>query len=337
MYEGLGICLALAALLAVNTLATLLASGCWHIVKSRARRWPASVRASFIFALRFIPPACAFIFVMALLIPAYLAHEPRTTSEAISFKLALVALLSASGIALALWRGFVSWRATRGLLADWLRQAEPVSLRGLSIPAYSIPHKFPVIAIVGLLRPRLFISARVLDALAEEELSAALAHECGHLAARDNLKRVLMRVCRDVLTIVPCGRSLDRAWTSNAEAAADEYAARLGPKAALSLASALIEIARMIPAGAKPSMPVGAFLLGDESEGVIWRVRRLLELASGEHLPGEEKSGLLSGLTVWTWRAISCALFALTVLMMTNPHTLASVHLAIERLVSALN
>jgi len=80
-----------------------------------------------------------------------------------------------------------------------------------------------VIAVVGSIRPRLFVAGQVLDSLTDEEMLAAIAHECGHLAA-DNFKRVLLRACRDMLTIVPCGRSLDRAWAENAEAAADESA-----------------------------------------------------------------------------------------------------------------
>src|SRR5438093_1171007 len=77
-------------------------------------------------------------------------------------------------------------------------------------------------------RPRLFVAQQLCDALSPVELSAALAHERGHLAARDNLKRALLRACRDVLTIVPAGRTLDRAWAESAEAAADEHAAGAG-------------------------------------------------------------------------------------------------------------
>jgi hypothetical protein len=80
---------------------------------------------------------------------------------------------------------------------------------------------------------------------------------------RDNLKRALMRACRDVLVIVPCGRILDRDWSEVAEAAADEHAARAGATVALDLASALIKIARLIPEGVKPTMPAGAFLIDD--------------------------------------------------------------------------
>jgi hypothetical protein len=79
----------------------------------------------------------------------------------------------------------------------------------------------------------------------------------------------------------PCGRSLDRAWGEASEAAADEHAAQESSSVALNLASALVRIARMIPAEERQVMPSSAFLVGgEETRGVKARVRRLVELAS---------------------------------------------------------
>src|ERR1700687_70686 len=279
MYELLGISLVLAALLCINAFVSLLAGTVWRVLAAPAPRWSAHNRARILFAMRVGPPGVALLSVTALLIPSYLAYEPYATTEIVSKKLAALALVSAVGVAFAFWRGVKSSFATRDLLRKWLDGAEPMRIAQVNIPAFRIQHPFPVIAVVGSIRPRLFVAGRVLDSLSDEEMRAAIAHECGHLAARDNLKRVLLRACRDMLTIVPCGRSLDRAWTENAEAAADESAARHGSAVALNLASALIEIARMVPAGARPTMPVAAFLLGDETDGVNGRVSRLLDLA----------------------------------------------------------
>ena len=112
-------------------------------------------------------------------------------------------------------------------------------------------------------------------------MTAAIAHEGGHLSAHDNFKRSLLRACRDVLMIVPCGRSLDRAWAEAAECAADEHAAQQSAETALNLASALVKIAKMVPVGARAAVPMAAFLVGvEETRGVKARVRRLLEIAS---------------------------------------------------------
>src|SRR6185295_11074886 len=116
-------------------------------------------------------------------------------------------------------------------------------------------YAFPLIAVVGTFRPRLFIAEHVLQSLSEGELIAAISHECGHLAAGDNFKRSLLRISRAGLLLVPCGRSLDRAWSEASESAADEHAAQESSTVAINLASALVRIAKMIPDGNSQVMP----------------------------------------------------------------------------------
>jgi Zn-dependent protease with chaperone function len=330
MYKSLGISLALAALLTINAVASLAAAALWRLIERPMRRCSARTRAEILFAMRVGPPAVALISVAALLIPSYIAYEPYSTNEFVSRKLGALAILSAIGVALALSRGFRSWLATRSLLRKWLNAATPIHLPEIDVPTFRISHPFPIIAVVGMFRPRLFIAERVIESLSQEEMVAAIAHECGHLAGRDNLKRSLLRACRDALMIVPCGRSIDRAWSENAEAAADEHAADRGSAVALNLASALIEIARMVPAGARPSMPAGAFILGDETHGVMGRVNRLVALAgAGQPQPK----------VIFISRAERIGLFLLLTgltLTLTNTQALASLHVAMERVVQAL-
>lgn len=333
MYELLGISLVLAALLSINAIFSLGAATCWRLLAGRANRWSAQMRARVIFAMRVGPPALAFFTVLVLVMPAYLIHEPVASGEVVSGKLGTLALISALGVAMALWRGLKSWLATRTLLAQWLDGAQPIPIAELDIPAFRIKHPFPVIAVVGSLRPKLFIAGQVLESLSEEELRAAIAHEAGHLEARDNLRRVLVRACRDMLTIVPCGRSLDRAWVENAEAAADESAASRGPVTALNLASALIEIARMIPSGASPTMPVASYLLGNETLGVKGRVGRLMDLAGG----GGHRPQRASTLTRWATRSAFLTSLLLLVLVLINSSAHAEVHDAIEHVVRILS
>ena len=330
MYELLGICLVLAALLTINALASLLAAACWRLLEWPLRNRPARTRAEILFALRVSPPTLALISVGLFLVPSYVGYEPYSTSEVVSTKLAVLAMVSAGGVAFALWRGLRSWFATRSLLREWLATADKIRLEGVSTPTFRIRHPFPIIAVVGTIKPRLFVAEHVLQTLSEEEMKAAIAHECGHLAARDNLKRSLLRACRDALMIVPCGRSIDRAWAENAEAAADEHAADRGSAVALNLASALIEIARMVPAGARPSMPSGAFILGDETHGVMGRVNRLLALAGAG---GQQSKPIFIS---WTERIGLFLLLTGLTLTLTNTHALASLHVAMERVVQAL-
>ena len=335
MFFVLGLSIVLAALLLCNSCTSLISSLTWRIVGPRAsRRLSAASCASIIFLLRTFPIVVGIICVCLLLIPAYLEHEPRDGHEPVSLKLAIIASASAMGLALAMFRGLAAWRATSRLNSDWLRHAEPIKLPQVRIPSYRIQHQFPVIAIVGVLRPRLFIAEQVLNSLGQGELIAAIEHEAGHVVANDNLRRGLMRGCRDVLVMIPNGRLLDRAWIEASEAAADEYAAGRGRRVALDLASALVKIARLIPAGMKPAMPAGAFLVSaqEEGSGIKARVRRLMQLADQKRT--RQGRALISRIPLWVPILVMICVAALAA---NEPHVLATVHLLIEESVHLLS
>jgi beta-lactamase regulating signal transducer with metallopeptidase domain len=100
-----------------------------------------------------------------------------------------------------------------------------------------------------------------------------LEHERAHLAARDNLRHWLLRTCPDLLAWTPAGVRLDRAWLAAAEEAADERAARGRPGAALALAEALLQVARLAPPACPAPLPELALHNGDD---LARRVRRLV-------------------------------------------------------------
>jgi Zn-dependent protease with chaperone function len=333
MYLLLGISILLAALLSFNSLASLVASLLWRLFGRRAGNWPASTQASVLFLLRILPVAVGLACLIFLIIPAYIEHEPRSTTEELSFKLGLIAFASAAGIALAIVRGIAAWRATAQLTADWLSQAKSITVPGVSIPCYRIDHQFPVIAIIGILRPKLFIASQIFERLQPDEISGALHHEVGHLVAQDNLKRGLLRICRDVLLIIPCGRMLDRHWAEASESAADEHAAERGGRVALDLASALVKIARMIPSGARPAMPAGVFLVGDEPGGIRARVSHLLQLAGTDRKHGHWAVTIPRRVQ---WLSLFCFVL-IFVLFATQTSMLATVHSLIEHAVYILN
>jgi beta-lactamase regulating signal transducer with metallopeptidase domain len=126
--------------------------------------------------------------------------------ESVSWKLGLLATLSAIGVGLAIWRGFV--RGLRLVAAQRLaRNSTRIELEAISVPTFVLQHSFPIIAVVGAIRPRLFIANHVLESLSHGRARGGVAHECGHLAAHDNFKRSVMRVSRAALLLIPCGRS----------------------------------------------------------------------------------------------------------------------------------
>lgn len=334
MFVLLGISILLAALLGFNSLAAMVTAGIWSIGHRHTSRWSATNQARMFFLLRVLPTALGAAFVLVLVAPAYLELEPRSTNEIVSLKLGIIALVAALGISLAVSRSIGAWRATARLAADWLANAQAISLPQVGIPAYRIDHQFPVIAIVGAWRPKLFLSDKVFHSLTADEISAAVAHEIGHLAARDNLKRVLLRACTDLMLIVPCGSALDSAWTTASESAADEHAARSGRRVALDLASALVKISRLIPEGTGPAMPAGSFLVSrEETLGVKARVRRLIQIASGEdHAPAQ--GPLIANIELWTSLSALVIVVAIT---RSNPQVLATVHGLMERVVALLS
>ncbi len=336
MYLLLGTCLALSALLAFNAFASALAGLLWRALAPRVAHKPASVRARLLFALRVTPPTLAAALVFALLIPAYLLHEPHDTDEEVGAKLMLLSAVSAGGVLWAFWRVTRTWLATRRLVRDWMRHAEPFAAEGILVPAYRIRHRFPVIAVIGVLRPRLFIASQLSDALTDGELASALAHERGHVETRDNLKRAVLQAGQDaLLPLAPLGRSLLREWRYESELAADEFAAADGPAAALDLASALVKISKLIPAGATPTLYAGAHLLGGgEDDGLSRRVRALLRLASSPESARAPKS-LRASRALRT--ALGLSLCAAVAPLLTHPEVLRATHAAIEHVVEHLS
>jgi beta-lactamase regulating signal transducer with metallopeptidase domain len=240
--------------------------------------------------------------------------------------------LSAAGVLLAAWRVGRTWVATRRLARDWMRHAEPFKVEGATVPTFRIRHSFPVIAVIGVLRPRLFVASQVFDALTPEELCAALAHERGHVEGRDNLKRALLQAGEDALLHAPLGRSLRRAWQGESEMAADEFAAAGGPAAALDLASAIVKISKLVPRGARPTLPAGAHLLGDGEDSTSRRVRNLLRLAAST----EGARGGLHSRSPFAVASFCFSIFAVGAYVLMHPEILRATHVAIEHVVEHL-
>ena len=331
MYKLLGLCLTFSTLLALATMLSLCSTLFWRVFGRLFNGLSASARANLLFWLRFVPITASAALVLFFLVPSYVLNEPKDSGEVVTAKFAIASLISIAGLIMAAWRGFESWKLTVGLQKGWMRDATRVTVESVSIPTYCIEHAFPVVAVVGSIKPKLFIARKVIESLSREELAAALAHEGGHMMARDNLKRRLLRACRDVLTVIPCGRLLDREWSEAAEAAADEHAAQEGKTIALDLAASLVKIARMVPPGVTPISAVGSLLIGDNMSAIAWRVRRLTELAS---LNTAKKHHRNSFLQIAVVSIVSGAV--LTLLIPHYREILFSVHNLTESIVSLL-
>lgn len=327
MYFIIGISLSCIFLFVLNAAATVFAIGLWHIVgRHVGQNWTSRRRAAFIFALRIFPVVSALLFVSFFLLPAYLKFEPRASRETIGTVQMALSVVSFAGIFTALYRVLRSRLITRRLISGWLNKAEPLFIKGVTVPVYRICHPFPVIAVVGIFRPQMFVAEQVFDSLTAEEFQAAITHENGHLAARDNLKRILMRICRDSL-IIPLGRNLDSEWSISAEAGADEYAAQSGGNpSAINLAAALVKIARIVPRGAKPSIPAGAYLIEEQTAAIAFRVEKLLNIT-------ERRSTAVKPNSKSAIRLIACLCLAAVLFLAADYNFLYRIHQTLELVV----
>src|ERR1051325_10290132 len=120
MYTFLGITLVLALLLTINATATMMAAGFGRLCRPLLRKCSARTRAEILFVMRIGPPVLAIIAIAAFMIPSNLIYEPHASGESVSWKLGLLATLSAIGVGLAIWRGIRSWFAARAMPPGWV-------------------------------------------------------------------------------------------------------------------------------------------------------------------------------------------------------------------------
>jgi hypothetical protein len=323
IFLALGACLALAAFLTVSLGVSLLVLLVWGVAERNLEGAAPAARAGSLFLLRMWPAAAATVVVFGIFLPAFYAFEPRETAESVGPSLLALAALAVLLIAGALARAWRASHSTRQLVGDWLKTAQPVHVPGTSVRVVSIDADFPVVSVEGILRPRLFISRRVLAECTPEELSAMVRHECGHIASADNLKRLAFRLAADPLSFTRPGRELEERWYDASEEVADDFTARTSPRAALALAHALVRVARMAPGG-RMMLPLPSLDGGDSIER---RVRRLL---------GHEPSARGRGGWVVAVRTLVALPLVLALAVLLDPHLLRGVHQLIEAVVEIL-
>ncbi|MCO4746064.1 MAG: M56 family metallopeptidase [Proteobacteria bacterium] len=138
-----------------------------------------------------------------------------------------------------------------GRLRAWQRLiSEPLGTGTGAVPTLlSLPS--PGAVLVGWWRPSLVIDAGLWSALSSDDRHALVAHERAHLARRDPLVLMAMRL---LVSLGPkaSGHALTRLWLDDAERSADARAA--DEVGATNLASALVRCARL---GLAPAHALG--------------------------------------------------------------------------------
>jgi hypothetical protein len=270
-----GLALGLVWFLITNALVTLL-------VLAVARRLAGQTRmrtARFWLTLRLLPAAVSSGVVAAVFFPGYWVYEPRGYTEEFDLTLAAAAAVAAVVVLSGIGRGLAAWMRAARRARGWRQRAQPLAIAGSSIPVFEIDEAAPIVALVGVLRPRLFIARSVVNVLTAEELAASLGHEIGHWSALDNLKRLVMRAAPDLLSRSAAARDLERRWASAAEYRADRHACEIDPVAnharvRCALASAIVKVARMAPPMRANAEPISTLV--DDSD-IALRVCTLVD------------------------------------------------------------
>ena len=281
-----------------------------------------SSAARFLFALRMAPLAITLFAVVAFCIPSYLWLEPQATGEKVGFVCFLTAVLGVAIWTLAIVRVVGAVRGTARYLHRCEQHGRKITVPGQSSPALLLADKAPVLAVAGVLRPQLVVSRRVMHGLTSEQREVALRHERAHCTAGDNLKRFLILLAPDVLPFVPTFRSIERSWARVTEWAADDQATSGDARRAVTLASALVRVAKM---GAQPELTSLSSSLMDGDHDLLQRVDRLLR---PQLKPEKSVKALLPLLT-----GVGALIVAVAVTVSLWPGSLAIVHQALEQLV----
>ena len=171
-------------------------------VGSLVDRYSAASRSGLLFRLRVAPAVVAGIIGFGIALPIFVTFEPFDTDEPVSRTLVAIACAGVAIVLHGLWRAVSAWRATARVSREWQHRGRRVEIAGAdpSLPVFAVDAAFPTVAVVGLRRPVLFVAERVLAECSADEVRAMIAHECAHVDGRDNLKRLVLRACPDLLS-----------------------------------------------------------------------------------------------------------------------------------------
>ncbi len=282
--------------------------------------------AKFLFMFRMFPFALTLFVVLGFCVPSYLWLEPLTSGEKVGF-----ACLGAAALGFMVWMlsafrvGFSLLRTSR-YMSNCQRDGQEVAVEGEAAPVLVVKRDAPMMAVAGLVHPKLIVSRGVLHRLTPEQRAAAFRHEQAHQASRDNLKRFFYLLAPDAFPLVSGFRKIERHWARYTEWAADDHAVAGDSQRALSLAAALVSVAKM-GVNHQPAFLLSSLYspLVAEDEDLAVRVDRLLR----EQQYAEKPMAPL----VQVARNVALVAASLAVAALVWPGSLGSVHQILEKLI----
>src|SRR5208283_4375503 len=152
-----------------------------------------------LFALRLLPAAATSFLVASFCVPSYILLEPNVASERVGVTCLLAAAMGAAVWAVSLLRGITSVVRTERYVCQCRRETRAGEIVQNGEAVLVVDRATAVMAIAGVVNPRLVVSQTVLDALSDAHWEAAFRHEAVHRSSRDNLKKLLFLVSPDAL------------------------------------------------------------------------------------------------------------------------------------------
>lgn len=296
-----------------------------HFLSSAAVRVAETMKprrsARLLLAVRLAPVALTLFLVLGFCVPSYLWLEPDIAGERAGMACLLAGVLGAAVWAASLMRGLVSVVRTRTYLRRCGSDSCGTVANAGTPRLLVVGQGNAVLAVAGVWHPRLLVSQDVMNALTEEQREAAFRHEAAHQAARDNLKHLLFLLSPDVVPFVRSLSKLEDGWTRFADWAADDAAVDGDQSRALSLASALVGVAKL-GVNASPSYLVSSLVKTDRD--LALRVDRLLREPAYAAKP-------LAPLVALA-RNIALVIGGAVVTVLLWPESLGSVHRLLEKL-----
>ena len=313
------LCLSLAAFflihLTLGLIVSLIAPAAIRVAERSRPRWA----ARFLLILRMLPSGMSLFVVAGLCVPSYFQLEPEATAERVGVACFAAALLGLIIWAISISRGVRASAHSLRYIRQCGRMGRQRRLAGGRSPIWVIESAGHVLALAGVMRPRLVVSRDVVSALSPRELAAALRHERAHRTSRDNFKRLLMLLTPGILPFFRGFEALERGWSKFTEWAADDTAVAGNSRRSLALAAALVRVARL-GAAPQPTLLMTSLLGG--AQDLSARVDRLLHPAPQP----ERKTPIL---IVTASFLLSGSLVAVVV----QPSTFHSVHQILEHLI----
>ena len=316
------LCLCFAAFFVVHALSWLVVRSMAAVALKIAETVKPQLSSRLLFGLRMAPVALTLFLVIGFCVPSYVWLEPDIASERVGFACLLAATLGAAVWAVALLRGLSSVARTAHYMRDCQRNGVETTVGQDSTHALVLNGEVPLMAVAGVMHPCLVVSQSVMNALSEEQKEAAFRHETAHRISRDNLKKFLFVLAPDIVPFVSGLSNLEHGWAKFTEWAADDQAVDGDPQRALSLASALVKVAKM---GVHPTPSYLLASLVDDDRDLETRVDRLLREPAYAEKP-------MAPLVAFARNAsLIVAGVATTILLW--PESLGSIHRLLEHLV----